>query len=166
VAAYGLLALGRSLHIEALAWDRAGPYVAGGVLGGAAVYQLTPLKDACLSRCRSPLAFVMTNWRSGRAGAALMGVTHGAWCVGCCWALMASLFALGVMSVGWMIFVAAVIAVEKLVPWKAAAYRGIAVLLLALGLMMAFAPERVLGLMIPNGADGAGSGKMQPMTMR
>lgn len=149
LAAYGLLALTRSLDVPALGWDEAGPYVAGGVLVVAAVYQLTPLKDACLSKCRSPLAFVMTNWREGRAGAATMGVTHGAWCVGCCWGLMASLFALGVMSVGWMIFVAALVALEKLLPWKAVANRAIAVLLLSIGLAVALVPEHVPGLTIP-----------------
>jgi predicted metal-binding membrane protein len=149
LAAYGLFALLRSLDIEALGWREAGPYVAGGVLVGAAVYQLTPLKDACLTRCRGPLTFVMTSWRDGPAGAALMGVKHGAWCVGCCWGLMAALFALGVMSVGWMVFVAGLIAVEKLLPWKAVANRGVAVLLVVLGLAVAFVPENVPGLTIP-----------------
>jgi predicted metal-binding membrane protein len=160
LAAYGLFALALSLDIEALSWDEAGPYVAGGVLVAAAAYQLTPLKDACLSRCRSPLAFVMTNWRDGRVGAVVMGVKHGAWCVGCCWALMASLFALGVMSVGWMVFVAALIAVEKLVPWRGVANRGVAVSLLVLGLAVAFVPESVPGLTIPHQAQGTDHGKM------
>jgi len=160
LAAYGLFALVLSLDIEALGWDEAGSYVAGGVIVAAAVYQLTPLKDACLSRCRSPLAFVMTNWRNGRVGATVMGVKHGALCVGCCWALMASLFALGVMSVGWMVFVAALIAVEKLLPWKGVANRGVAVLLLALGLAVAFVPESVPGLTIPHAAQGTDRGEM------
>ena len=149
LAAYGLFVLVRSLDIAALGWHEAGPYVAGGVLVAAAVYQLTPLKDAGLTRCRGPLTCVMTSWRDGLAGAVLMGVKHGAWCVGCCWALMASLFALGVMSVGWMVFVAGLIALEKLLPWKAAANRGVAVLLLVLGLAVAFVPEDVPGLTIP-----------------
>ncbi len=148
--AYALFALALSLDIELLSWHDWGPYVAGTVLVSAAIYQLAPLKDACVSRCRSPLAFVMTNWRNGRAGATVMGIEHGVWCVGCCWALMASLFALGVMSVGWMVFVAALIAVEKLLPSKALANRGIAVLLLALGLAVAFVPEHVPGLTIPD----------------
>ena len=86
----------------------------------AAVYQLTPLKNACLSRCRSPMMFLMNAWQPGRIGALRMGLAHGAWCVGCCWGLMAALFALGVMSVGWMVFIAALIAAEKLLPWRAA----------------------------------------------
>jgi predicted metal-binding membrane protein len=150
LAAYALLTLGRSLSINALSWDRGGPYIAGGVVCAAAVYQLTPLKDACLSRCRSPFWFLLHRWRQGRLGALGMGASHGAWCVGCCWALMATLFALGVMSVGWMAFVAALIAVEKLLPWKAVANRAIAVLLLMLGLAVALAPDRVPGLTLPN----------------
>ena len=84
----------------------------------AAVYELTPLKDVCLGKCRSPLGFLLGAWRDGWAGALRMGADHGAWCVGCCWALMASLFALGVMSIAWMAFVAALIAAEKLLPWR------------------------------------------------
>jgi predicted metal-binding membrane protein len=143
----------QSLSIEALSWDRGGPYLAGGVIVAAAAYQLTPLKDVCLSKCRSPLMFVLTAWQPGRLGAMRMGIEHGAWCVGCCWALMAALFAVGVMSVGWMVFIAALIATEKLLPWKAIANRGIAVLLLTLGIAVAFVPERVPGLTLPDSPE-------------
>ena len=88
------------------------------VVAAAAVYQLTPLKDACLAKCRSPLAFVVGSWRAGRLGAVRMGIEHGAWCVGCCWALMATLFALGVMSIVWTVVIAALVALEKLSPWR------------------------------------------------
>ena len=91
----------------------------------------------------------MQHWRPGRLGALRMGVIHGGWCVGCCWALMAALFALGVMSLGWMAFIAALIAMEKLLPWKELANRGIAVLLLVLGLGVAFTPASVPGLTLP-----------------
>ena len=151
--AYAILETGRALDIAALSWDRAGPYVAGAVIVAAAVYQLTPLKDVCLTKCRNPMMFILTSWRPGRAGALRMGIEHGGWCVGCCWALMAALFALGVMSIGWMAFIAALIAVEKLVPWKAAANRGIAILLVVLGLAVAFAPEDVPGLTLPDSPE-------------
>jgi predicted metal-binding membrane protein len=72
--------------------------IAAAVLIAAGVYQLLPAKRACLVRCRSPLAFLMTRWRDGTFGALRMGVRHGAWCVGCCWALMTVLFAVGVMN--------------------------------------------------------------------
>jgi predicted metal-binding membrane protein len=153
LAAYGLLELGRALSIDALAWDATGPYAAGAVLLGAAVYQLTPAKDVCLRKCRGPLAFVLGSWKSGYGGALRMGLEHGGWCVGCCWALMAALFALGVMSVGWMAFVAALIAFEKLLPWKSVANLGVAVLLALLGIGVAFAPERVPGRTLPNSSQ-------------
>jgi predicted metal-binding membrane protein len=163
LVAYALFMLGRSLSIDALSWDRGGPYLAGGVVCAAAIYQLTPLKDACLSRCRSPFWFLLHSWRHGRLGALRMGASHGAWCVGCCWALMAMLFALGVMSVAWMAFVAALIAIEKLLPWRAVANRGIAVLLVVLGLAVAFAPGRVPGLTLPSesGMHMPGAGEMR-----
>lgn len=81
----------------------------------AAGYELTPLKDVCLTKCRSPLGFLLGSWRDGVRGGLIMGTRHGAWCVGCCWALMASLFALGVMSLIWMALVTALIALEKTV---------------------------------------------------
>jgi predicted metal-binding membrane protein len=95
----------------------------------------------------------MGNWKPGYGGALRMGVEHGAWCIGCCWALMAALFALGVMSVGWMAFIAALIAVEKLLPWKALANRGVAVLLAVLGIAVAFVPGSVPGLTVPDSSQ-------------
>ena len=127
--------------------------VAAGVLVFAAVYELTPLKDVCLAKCRSPLGFLLGSWRDGPRGALEMGARHAAWCVGCCWALMAALFALGVMSVGWMAFVAALIAIEKLAPWKSAANRAIAVTLVVLGLAVVIVPEQVPGLTVPTSAS-------------
>jgi predicted metal-binding integral membrane protein DUF2182 len=132
LAAYGVFELGRAATGDLFSWDNAGPYLAGGVVLAAAVYQLTPLKDVCLRHCRSPLGFLMQHWTPGRIGAVRMGVIHGGWCVGCCWALMAAL-----------------IAVEKLLPWRAPANRGIAVLLLALGVMLLASPASVPGLTIP-----------------
>jgi predicted metal-binding membrane protein len=134
---------------DVLAWDRAGRWVAGGILLGAAVYELTPLKDACLGRCRSPLGFLLGAWRDGSAGALRMGAGHGAWCIGCCWALMASLLALGLMSIAWMAFVAALIATEKLLPWRRVANYGTAAVLLALGVLVLAAPDAVPALTIP-----------------
>jgi predicted metal-binding membrane protein len=155
LAAYAIVRLGHELSPGFLAWDQAGPYVAGTVILAAGLYQLSPLKDVCLSKCRSPFAFLLTAWKPGRSGALRMGVAHGGWCVGCCWALMAALIALGVMSIGWMVFVAALIAVEKLLPWKAVANRSIAVLLACLGLAVAFAPQHVPGLTVPSEAMGS-----------
>jgi predicted metal-binding membrane protein len=151
LAAYGLFELVRALDPAFLAWDEAGRYVTGGVIVAAAVYQVTPLKQACLLKCRSPMMFLAERWRHGRAGGLELGVRHGAWCLGCCWALMAALFAVGVMSLAWMALIAAFIAGEKLLPWPAAPRRTVAVLLLALGLTVALVPDEVPGFATPDG---------------
>ncbi len=150
---YGVYELGRTATGDAFSWGNAGPYLAGGIILAAAVYQLTPLKDACLRRCRTPFAFLTQHWRPGWRGAVWMGMAHGGWCVGCCWALMGALLALGVMSLGWMAFIAVLIALEKLLPWKELANRGIAVLLVVLGLGVAFTPATVPGLTIPGSSE-------------
>jgi predicted metal-binding membrane protein len=153
VVGYGVFVLGRELLGDQLAWDSAGRWLAGGIVALAAVYEVTPLKDACLGRCRSPLGFLLGNWRDGLAGAVEMGAKHGAWCVGCCWALMAALFALGVMSIAWMAFVAAIIALEKMLPWERVATYGTAAVLLALAILLVAAPDSIPGLTVPAGGD-------------
>ena len=142
---------------DVFSWNDAGRWVAGGTLLVAAAYEVTPLKDVCLDKCRSPLGFLLGAWRDGRSGALQMGARHGAWCVGCCWALMASLFALGVMSIPWMAFVAGLIAVEKLLPWRRVATYATAAILLVLGLLVLIAPDAVPALTVP------GSGAMPSM---
>jgi predicted metal-binding membrane protein len=150
---YALFTLGKAITGDIFSWDNGGPFLAGGIIVGAAVYQLTPLKDTCLRHCRSPFMFLMEHWKPGRIGALRVGLVHGAWCVGCCWALMAALFALGVMSIGWMALIAALIAAEKLLPWRAIARRGIALLLLVLGLAVAITPASVPGLTLPDSPE-------------
>jgi predicted metal-binding membrane protein len=136
---------------DVLAWDRAGRWVAGATLIVAAVYELTPLKDACLGKCRSPLGLLLGSWREGASGALRMGMRNGAWCVGCCWALMASFFALGIMSAVWMAIVAGMIALEKTLPWRRVAVYGTAAVLLTLGVLLLAMPGAVPGLTIPGG---------------
>ena len=148
--AFAISDVGRRLLGTELSWDEAGRWVAGGTLIVAAVYQLTPLKNACLTKCRSPLGFLLGSWRDGLWGALKMGARHGAWCVGCCWALMASLFALGVMSIAWMAFAAALIAAEKTLPWGRAVTYGTAAILLVLGVVLIVAPNALPGLTIPS----------------
>jgi predicted metal-binding membrane protein len=133
----------------ALRWDNAGQGIAGVTLLVAAGYELTPLKDVCLGKCRSPLGTLLGSWRAGRAGAFRMGLGNGAWCVGCCWALMASLFALGVMSVTWMAVVAGLIAIEKTIPWRRVATYGTTTVLVVLGVIMLVAPDALPGLTVP-----------------
>jgi predicted metal-binding membrane protein len=157
VVAYLLFELLRSLSIDAFSWQRGGPYLAGAIIAAAAVYQLTPMKDACLTKCRGPAEFVGGRWRDGYVGALSMGIEHGSWCIGCCWALMAALFAVGVMSVGWMLFIAALIAAERLLPWRKAANRGVALVLIVLGLGVALWADRVPGLTLPHSSEAAAS---------
>jgi predicted metal-binding membrane protein len=153
LAAYLLGLAATSVLGGALAWDRAGQALAGSTLLVAAGYELTPLKNICLAKCRSPLGALLGSWRDGLPGALRMGARNGAWCVGCCWALMASLFALGVMSVTWMAFVAAVIAMEKTLPWRRGITWTTAGLLAGIGLLLLLAPDALPGLTIPSGAS-------------
>jgi predicted metal-binding membrane protein len=155
LGAYGVFRLGKSVFGGDLAWHAGGRWFAGGVLAVAAVYELTPLKDVCLAKCRSPLGFLLGTWRDGVAGALQMGSKHAAWCVGCCWALMAALFALGVMSLTWMAVVAAIIALEKTVPWRRAATWGAAAVLVVLAVGIIAAPRDVPGLVVPGGPQNA-----------
>ena len=151
VAAYGIFRLGRALLGDELMWDSGGRWLAGGTLLVAALYELTPLKNVCLSKCRSPLGHLMGSWRDGRVGALRMGGGHGAWCLGCCWALMAALFALGVMSLAWMAIVAGVIALEKILPYRRVATYGTAAFLVLLAIGVLAFPESVPGLTLPGG---------------
>ena len=160
--AYALARVGSQLFGDVLAWDRAGRWVGGATLLAAAAYELTPLKDVCLGKCRTPLGFLLGSWRDGLSGATRMGARHGAWCVGCCWALMASLFALGVMSVVWMAVVAGLIAFEKLIPRRGVATFGTAGVLLVLGVLMLVAPDAIPALTVPGDASMPQMNEMSP----
>lgn len=150
-AAYGVGIAATRLGDDQLSWSHAGRPIAGVTLLVAAGYELTPLKDVCLGKCRSPLGVLLGSWRDGVAGAIRMGAKNGAWCVGCCWALMASLFALGVMSLSWMAVVAGLIAFEKSLPWRRVATYGTTAALLALGVLVLTAPHALPALTIPTG---------------
>jgi predicted metal-binding membrane protein len=92
------------------------PLVGGALLVAAGVYQITPLKEACLAHCRTPLGFFMTEWRDGLAGALQMGLRHGVYCLGCCWVLMGLLFVTGVMNLAWVAVIAFFVLLEKTAP--------------------------------------------------
>ncbi len=140
VVAYGLFRLVTSFDTGWLAWDEAGPYVAGGVIAAAGIYELTPLKRSSLHRCRSD---------HPEGPAFRSGVANGLNCVGCSGGLMAVLFALGVMSIVWMVVVAAVIFAEKVLPQGMRLSRPVAIALLAFGIWVAFSPSSVPGLTEP-----------------
>jgi predicted metal-binding membrane protein len=139
----------RSFDISFLDWDNGGRYVAGGVIAFAALYEITPLKRTCLRHCRDR-ELLVADWREGPAGALRMGLDQGAYCVGSSWALMAALFALGVMSITWMIVIAALIVLEKVLPWRERAEAVTVVVLLALAIGVAFFPGQVPGLTLPD----------------
>jgi len=160
--AFAVAFAGSRIVGDVLAWNRAGRWVAATTLIVAAVYELTPLKDACLGKCRSPLGLLLGSWRDGRAGALRMGAQNGAWCVGCCWALMASFFALGIMSAVWMAIVAGLIAIEKTLPSRGLATYGTAGVLLALGVLLLAMPDAVPGLTIPAGGIMSPMNQMSP----
>jgi len=113
-----------------------GLVIGGLTLIAAGVYQLTPLKYLCLSQCRSPMGFLLTSWRDGALGAFRMGLHHGAYCLGCCWSLMAVLFVVGTMNLVWMGILSMVIFVEKIVPHGVGMGKATGLALIALGLAM------------------------------
>ena len=107
------------LHQSAMlspAMAASSPRLSGAILVAAGVYQLTPFKGTCLTHCRSPLGFLMSNWRDGTIGALLMGLRHGAFCLGCCWALMCALFVVGVMNLVWVAALTGFVLIEKIGP--------------------------------------------------
>jgi predicted metal-binding membrane protein len=126
-----------ALHQAALlspAMSASSPYFAGAILIAAGIYQMTPLKRACLTQCQSPLGFLMGNWREGNGGAFMMGLHHGAYCLGCCWALMLVLFAVGIMNLAWVAVLAAFILIEKIAPSGALVSRIGGAMIIALGI--------------------------------
>lgn len=143
LVAYGLFRLVASLDLDWLAWDQGGPYVAGGSIVVAGIYELTPLKQRFLRRCRNLR-------QERRLGGLSIGLEHGVYCIGASWALMAVLFALGVMNVLWMAFVAAVIFAEKVLPHGLRLSRVVGPVLVALGIWVAVSPSSVPGLTEPD----------------
>jgi predicted metal-binding membrane protein len=152
LVAFGLYRLIDAVDGAVLAWDEAGPYVAGGAIVAAGIYQLIPLKRVCLRHCRAPLLYLLSSWRSGLRGAARLGLGHGAYCVGCCWGLMLVLFGVGVMSVAGMVVIAAAIFAEKVLPWGERLAAVFAAAFVAFGIWVALSPDSVPGLTDPTRA--------------
>jgi predicted metal-binding membrane protein len=118
---YSLAATGAEWTLESLALMSPmgavnSPAFGGMVFIAAGIYQFTPLKQACLRHCRSPLSFILNSWRDGSTGALQMGASHGFYCLGCCWILMLLLFAVGVMNLLWVAIIAVLVLLEKLLP--------------------------------------------------
>ena len=143
LAAYGLFRLVTSFDSGWAAWDEGGPYLAGGLIVAAGIYELTPLKQLCLRRCRLP---------QPDRDAFRSGLRYGVDCVGCSGGLMVVLFALGVMSLVWMVVIAGVIFAEKVLPYGLRLSRVFAIALIAFGIWVAFSPSSVPGLTEPDQA--------------
>lgn len=103
--------------IGALAGDRLSAGAGGAVLVAAGLYQFAPLKSACLTHCRNPLTYFLAHWHDGPVGGVRLGLAHGAYCLGCCWAVMLTAFAMGVMNLWWMAALTVGVAAEQLTPW-------------------------------------------------
>jgi predicted metal-binding membrane protein len=131
----GLLhaAVAQSAWLEAHAWA-----MGAGILVLAGLYQFTPLKYACLDKCRSPLSFITEHWRGNheRTQAFRLGMRHGLFCIGCCWSLMLLMFAVGVGNLGWMLILGALMAIEKNLPWGRRISAPLGVVLLCWGLAL------------------------------
>ncbi|WP_428643816.1 DUF2182 domain-containing protein [Roseibium sp.] len=140
IAAAGLQAALTNLALMSpMMMKTAGP-VSGAILILAGLYQFSPLKRSCLNLCRSPMSFLMTRWRNGPLGALRMGLSHGAYCVGCCWALMGVLFAVGVMNTAWIMAITAYVLLEKTVPHGELISKGTGGCLIGLGLWIIAGP--------------------------
>ena len=142
----GVAAYAGALAVEVIAVRAALSPAAAARIGGAVVilagiYQLTPLKDLCLSKCRTPITFIMTSWRDGTAGALRMGLLHGAYCLGCCWLLFAILFPLGIMNIGAMAGITLIIFAEKTLPWPRLAPYAAALTLILYGALVIASPQ-------------------------
>jgi predicted metal-binding membrane protein len=148
---FGVLAYGAALGAEALSrqsmWvmDNAARS-AGALLVAAGVYQLSPLKNICLSKCRSPLSFILTAWRDGYGGTVRMGLTHGAYCLGCCWLLFAILFPLGIMNLAGMVALTVLIFAEKSIPIGTLIGRLAGAALIGYGAVVIFVPHALPGM--------------------
>jgi len=139
--AYFLDALVRAVSPGFIAWNRGGPYLAGAVLIAAGFFQISSLKHVCLTGCRSPLSFFAIHWRAGNKGAVEMGFRHGLVCVGCCWAMMGVMFAVGAMSLTWMALLTLFMFAEKVTPKGQKLAVPIACFLWVMGLWIAVSPD-------------------------
>ena len=144
-AAYLIVWIGFSALVTAVQWQlergglmsdmmaSANAWLSGGLLIVAGLFQWSPLKHACLGKCRSPIAFILNEWRPGIGGALVAGLRHGIYCLGCCWALMALLFVFGTMNLAAAAALAVLVLAEKMLPWGHRIARGAGVVFVALG---------------------------------
>src|SRR4030095_2123179 len=135
--------------------------IGGAIIMVAGIYQFTPLKDVCLSKCRTPIDFIVTSWREGATSALEMGLLHGAYCLGCCWLLFVMLFPLGIMNVGAMAAVTLIIFAEKTLPWPRLAPYAAAVTLVLYGALVITSPQ-----LLPTFQEDGGAAMPAEMQMK
>jgi predicted metal-binding membrane protein len=141
VAAYAGALAAEAIALRAALSPATAARIGGAVLILAGIYQLTPLKDLCLSKCRTPITFILTSWRDGVVGALRMGLLHGAYCLGCCWLLFVILFPLGIMNIAAMAVITLIVFAEKTLPWGRLASRATAAALVAYGALVITSPQ-------------------------
>jgi predicted metal-binding membrane protein len=141
VAAYAGALAAEAIAVRAALSSTTAARVGGAVIMLAGIYQLTPLKDLCLSKCRTPITFIMTSWRDGAVGALRMGLLHGAYCLGCCWLLFVILFPLGIMNIAAMAVITLIVFAEKTLPWGRLAPRATAATIVTYGAVVIAAPQ-------------------------
>lgn len=141
VAAYAVALAAEAVAARTALSPATAARIGGTLLIAAGLYQLTPLKDLCLSKCRTPITFIMTSWRDGAWGALRMGLLHGAYCLGCCWLLFVILFPLGIMNIAAMAGITLVIFAEKTLPWGRVVARAAAAALVVYGVVVIAAPQ-------------------------
>jgi predicted metal-binding membrane protein len=152
IAAYAGMLAAETAAVHAALSPATTAQVGGAIIMVAGIYELTPLKDVCLSKCRTPVDFTMTSWRDGTASALEMGLLHGAYCLGCCWLLFAILFPLGIMNVGAMAAVTLIIFAEKTLPWPRLMPYAAAVALVLYGALVITSPQLLLTFQKDGGA--------------
>ena len=160
VAAYAGALAAETIAVRAALSPATAARIGGAVVILAGIYQLTPLKDLCLSKCRTPITFIMTSWRDGTAGALRMGLLHGAYCLGCCWLLFAILFPLGIMNIGAMAGITLIVFAEKTLPWPRLAPYAAAFALMLYGALVIASPQ-----LLPTFQKDAGAAKPAEMQM-
>lgn len=162
MAAYVLALAAEALAARAALSSASAARIGGALLIAAGLYQMTPLKEICLAKCRSPIAFILTAWRDGAVGALRMGLVHGGYCLGCCWLLFVILFPLGVMNIAAMAVLTLVVFAEKSAAWSRTATRAASAVLLLYGAAVMAVP-RALPTFVPPGPQTTMPGMNMPM---
>jgi predicted metal-binding membrane protein len=142
-ASIGIVVWGASVAAESLVMPERRAFAVAGLLSLAGIYQFTPLKSACLRACRTPADFLVEHWHGGLGGQLRLGIEHGLYCVGCCWALMALFVGVGAMSIPWAVAIAGVVLIEKVFPQGVLFGRALGAILIGAAIFVLLRPDLV-----------------------